>query len=428
MKAADNEARDDEYVQAFARLAQERLSGEAPARDRDQAFERLQARMNASEQPRVATWSRVAGVALAAVVVLGAGTWLVARNRSITYEVDNSQVAADGKLFGGSSGSQVSFSDGSKLALWPGAQASVGELDAHGGHVRIEEGTTHVAIAHKPGAAWSLLAGPYTVRVTGTAFDIGWVASAQRFDITMRSGSVVITGPLAPRGVTLVAGQRMKADRDLLLGRAGEELSAALPAPEPEPTPEPAEEAAEPAESAAPSSLEPARRAGVRGPSWRALVASGKFATVLTEAERRGVASVLSSSKLEDLSAFADAARYARRSDLAQRALLAQRQRFPRSSQARDAAFFLGTLSEGQGANAMNWYDHYLQESPSGAYASQALGRKLMVVYGQHRSQEAHKLAAEYAARYPKGPYASTARKVLAEPIGGTASGKATGP
>lgn len=413
---------DDEYVKAFARLAQERLTGDAPPRDA--GFERLQARMAESSQASVVPWTRYAAVAMAALVLLGIGSWFLTANRGLTYRVDDAQVAADGKLFGGSRGSQVSFSDGSRLGLWPGAQASVSELTAHGGHVRIEEGTSHVAIAHKPGAAWSLLAGPYTVHVTGTAFDIGWSARSQRFDISMQSGSVIITGPLAPNGVTLIGGQRLKADRDLVLDQAGAEAAV-------DPVPPPVTEEPEgiALESLPPlDSSEPARRPGARGPSWRELVASGKFASVLSDAEHRGVASVLASSNLEDLSALADAARYARRSDLAQRALLAQRQRFPRSPRARDAAFFLGTLSEGQGNSSLQWYDRYLQESPNGAYASQALGRKLMVVYGQHRSQEAQQLATEYAARYPKGPYASTARKVLAEPGGGTSAGKAAGP
>ena len=97
--------------------------------------------------------------------------------------------------------------------------------------VRIEEGTAHVAIAKKPGAAWSLLAGPYSVRVTGTAFDIGWVAAEQRFDISMQSGSVVITGPLTPQGTVLVAGQHLQADRTLI-------VAANVPAVASEPAPD----------------------------------------------------------------------------------------------------------------------------------------------------------------------------------------------
>ena len=419
MKAAN----DEEFVKTFARLAQERLPDDAP---RASGFAQLQAGLEAGKLRPAVPWARVAAVALAALVLLGVGSWFLRASQHISYEVDNGQVAADGKLFGGSSGSQVTFSDGSRLALSPGAQASVADLDAHGGHVRIEEGTAHVAIAKKPGAAWSLLAGPYTVRVTGTAFDIAWVTAAQRFDISMQHGSVLVTGPLTPQGLPLVGGQRLKADRELTVGRAGGPDTAAPVAPSAEP------EVLAPVDpSAAPSSSAvPGRRPGsARGPSWRALVANGKFDTVLADAERRGVSNVFASASLDDLSALGDAARYAHRPDLAQRALLAQRQRFSGAAQARDAAFFLGSLNEGKAA-ALEWYDRYLQESPSGAYASQALGRKLMIAYGQHRTQEARQLASEYSSRYPKGPYASTARKVLAEPqgVGGAGAGKAAVP
>ena len=412
-------AHDKDLVKVFAELAQQRLPDEPASRDK-QGFARLQERMAESQAQRgILPWARVGGLALAAVAVLGAGAWWFASARHITYQVENAQVAADGKLFGGTSGGQVHFSDGSQLALAPGSQTTVSELDAHGAHVRVEEGSAHFAIEHKQGAAWAVLAGPYTVRVTGTAFDVGWVAGTQRFEITMQSGSVVITGPLAPSGVVLKAGQRLHADHELKVDDADAPNEAAPPAPTESAVPA-VEEVLAPAGSTS--------RRSARGPSWRSLVANGKFETVLNEAEHRGIGNVLGSANLEDLSALADAARYAQRPNWSQRALLAQRQRFPSTPQARDAAFFLGSLGEGQGGG-LAWFDRYLQESPNGAYASQALGRKLMLVYGQHRGQEARQIATEYNARYPKGPYASTARKVLGEPSKGAApAGKAAVP
>ncbi len=418
MKPARARAREEDFVKVFAELAQERLSGDASPRD--QSFARVQERLAATKEPVLRPWARVGGLALAAATLLAVGTWYWSASRGITYQLDNSQVAADGKLFGGSGGSHVHFSDGSQLALWPGAQASVGELDAHGGRVRIEEGTTHVAIMHKPAAAWSLLAGPYTVRVTGTAFDIAWVNSAQRFAITMQSGSVVITGPLAPQGVVLKAGQRLRADSALTVDHAGDPEPVAAVLPEPAAPPEP------PAlddGNAAPNGSSPGRHRFGRA-SWRELVSKGKFETVLHEAEQRGISSVLSGASVGDLSALADAARYARRPDLSRQALLAQRQRYAGSPQARDAAFFLGSLGESSGGGS-EWYERYLAESPSGAFASQALGRELVLAYAQHRALDARRFAALYSAKYPNGPYASTARKVLAEPSG---AGKAKVP
>jgi hypothetical protein len=404
----------NELVRTFSRLAHEQLTSEPAVRDRQQSFSRLEQRIAASRTPAKAVplWVRGTGFALAAVVLLSLGAWSVIAARRITYQIENTQIAADGRLLGGKAGSAVHFSDGSQVSMLPGSQTTVSELTAHGGRVRIEEGTAHVAIAKKPGAAWSLLAGPYSVKVTGTAFDIGWIAAEQRFDISMQSGSVVITGPLTPQGTVLVAGQHLQADRTLI-------VAANVPAVAPSPAPAPdAASAVEPAAASPSASAAPGTVVrGAHALSWREQVAQGDFLGVINGAQRRGISNTLSSASLQDLSALADAARYGHRADLSRRALAAQRRRFPGTPQASDAAFLLGSLAESQ-ADALDWFNRYLKESPQGAYASQALGRKLIYVYGQHRGTEARQLATEYTVRYPNGPYASTARKVLAEPLG----------
>jgi hypothetical protein len=150
--------------------------------------------------------------------------------------------------------------------------------------------------------------------------------------------------------------------------------------------------------------------------SWAKLVAQGKFSTVIDEAKRRGIEQTLASASIEDLAALADAARYARSTDVARRALLAERQRFPRSNAAREAAFLLGRLAEERGEGALDWYDRYLAESPRGTYAAQALGRRMMIFYSQRGPAEAAPLAEEYLKRFPKGAYVSAARKIVDHP------------
>jgi TolA-binding protein len=113
-----------------------------------------------------------------------------------------------------------------------------------------------------------------------------------------------------------------------------------------------------------------------------------------------------------DLAALADAARYGRHDDTARRALLAQRRRFPASSAARDASFLLGRLEETRGdtSGAVEWYDRYLAESPSGTYASEALGRKMNVMQEVYGDERVRPVAAEYLSRFPQGTYAARAR------------------
>jgi TolA-binding protein len=372
---------------------------------------------NASRERLRLVW--LSTCAAAATLLLFVGYRVFAAQQAITYQVVGANLTDSGVVTGGPE-SRVQFSDGSLVTLDEGTQTRIGEVGPHGGLLHLDKGWARVSIAKKPKANWAVQAGPYTVRVTGTAFDVNWSVSEQRFEIAMRTGSVVITGPLTPNGVALRAGERMIADRKLVVEKPGTELiargdkqfpnsaaadsaGAAIISPESLPT-----------ESDSANESHAKKAEAPRGASWRQLVASGNFNTVIEEALRRGLGRTLASASLEDLSALADAARYARRTDIGREALLAQRQRFPGSREGREAAFFLGSVYEGTGA-ALDWYERYLQENPRGSYVSQALGRKLVLMYDQRRVSDAKKTAEQYMAKYPNGPYASTARKVLAE-------------
>jgi hypothetical protein len=152
-------------------------------------------------------------------------------------------------------------------------------------------------------------------------------------------------------------------------------------------------------------------------PSWQSRVAGGQFGEVLKAAERRGLARVYQTAPLEELAALADAARYARREQIARDALLSMRRRFSGSSQAKEATFFLGRLIEtsaGPPGLALGWYELYLAENAGGVYASQALGRKLLIVHRESGAARAAPIAQEYLRRFPEGPHAPNARKLVA--------------
>ncbi len=409
----DQASGDDRLVGELVRLSQERLTGEAPRRE-VQSFARLQARWEAQAQPSTPRWLvRGAALAAAAALLIAALVFVRSGPSNITYEVEGGQVSAEGRLLAGLN-TRVHFSDGSELVFDAGSESRIADVDAHGARVRIDRGAARVAIAKKPGAKWSVEAGPYTVKVTGTAFRVGWSEREQRFDLAMESGAVLVSGPLVRSELALRAGQHM-----LGVVRDGRLIvdSATAPALEPAaasatPAPEIAALAPE-TPSAAQRSL--GKRDDERPHLWSQQVAQGHFAEVLAEAEQRGLERTLAGGTLEDLSALADAARYARRADVARRALTAQRQRFAGSLAAAQAAFFLGRLNEDEGGAALEWYDRYLNESPQGSYVPQALGRKMMLIYKKRGATAAHLAAEEYVRRYPNGPYAAAARKVLAE-------------
>ncbi len=71
-----------------------------------------------------------------------------------------------------------------------------------------------------------------------------------------------------------------------------------------------------------------------------ALGGTRRLRAVLAAAQKRGIDNVLSAGSQADLAAFADAARYGRKTQLARRALLSERKRFPGAAAARGAASF----------------------------------------------------------------------------------------
>ncbi len=126
----------------------------------------------------------------------------------------------------------------------------------------------------------------------------------------------------------------------------------------------------------------------------------------------------MASASSDDLAALADAARYRRRDDLARRALTVQRRRFADSPRAADAAFFLGRLDENDGGgliHALRWYDRYLDEAPSGSYAAEALGRKMIALRELYGAARARDVADEYVRRFPRGSYAGAAGALRGE-------------
>jgi hypothetical protein len=408
MNVAQTDA--DQQTAELVKLAQRELHGDSVLSD-EAGFSRLQNRI---ARPR-SFWGRgwlAGGVALASAAAL-TGLLRLRAKPQLTYEVADATLAKDGRVLA-REGTRIRFSDGSEASLSSGTEAQIENVTEHGADVVLRRGRMRVHIAKKPRAAWKVAAGPYDVRVTGTAFDVSWSTQAQAFDLRMETGAVIVTGPFALSGIPLKAGQHLFSglSEGRLTVEGGEgsaEVARAEPIPAPPAAPPPDEAPAPSLPRAAPST--PAHAPG-EAHAWTRAVAQGHFNVVLDEAERRGLERTLASSSLEELAALADAARYAGRSAVAKRVLLAERQRFAGSAPARDAAFFLGRIAEDGGGGAGEWYERYLEESPRGAYASQALGRKMMLLYQQRGRAAAEPVALDYLSRYPNGPYAAAARKI----------------
>ncbi|MGK3982309.1 FecR domain-containing protein [Sorangium sp. So ce136] len=345
----------------------------------------------------------------------------------LSYEVEGGTVRQDGSLQAdASSRPKVRFSDGTEVQLAEGARAHVASVTEQGATVAVDKGEVHAHVVHRSGTRWLFDAGPFVVTVTGTAFALAWAPEDERLDLRLENGAVAVSGPLSGEPIAMRAGQwltvRLRTGEVLLReldaqkgaeaspsaapppsAGAGDEGTGAAPAPEPG--------AAAAAPRAAALAAEPKR-------DWAGKLAAGKLDAIVDEAQRGGLDACLAECSSEELSALADAARYTRRSDVARRALLSQRRRFPSTHRGKEAAFLLGRIAEAQegGAAALTWFETYLKESPQGAYASEALGRKMVIVQRLQGNAQAEIVAREYLRRFPGGTYARAARALVRTP------------
>jgi hypothetical protein len=54
-----------------------------------------------------------------------------------------------------------------------------------------------------------------------------------------------------------------------------------------------------------------------------------------------------------------------------------------------------------------------MKDNPRGTYAAQALGRQMILVHKLRGAAAARPVAGEYLERFPSGPYADAAKKLL---------------
>ena len=236
----------------------------------------------------------------------------------------------------------------------------------------------------------------------------------------------VATGASAPPAPTAASPAAAETPRPAAVRpRLRRRLALATPGgPGPEPRLDATASAAEvPAPDAA-SALSPpplqARASPPAAPKWRARnwparMAAGEGSAVIADAESVGVDATMRQADAGDLSALADAARYAGRSDLAERAFMATRHRFSGSSRAHAAAFLLGRMADDRGdaAAGLRWYRAYLSEAPTGPYAAEALGRQMLIVKRSLGREAALPIAQEYLGRFPNGTYLLEARALI---------------
>jgi TolA-binding protein len=425
-----HDERREELLERMGTLARDAFPDTAKAAAALASKRQFKAALATAQGPRSRRWLLAPFAAVLAVAAIFA-----VRNlpEGLSYKVESPSPSAGGYLQGTKQSPAVArFTDGTEVRVHEGARARIVDVESHGARVALEQGRAHLRVVHRPAARWSVDAGPFSIAVTGTEFDVDWAAADGVLVVELRAGGVIVKGPLAIDGIGVHAGQRLVAsipESKLHIESIGAPMGAATP-----PAP--------PAVAVAPPSVAPpvATVARIEGDSaratrslvsneaphpepaapatWSKRVANGDFRGVIADAESRGLSATLSQAPLGDLVALADAARYTGNSGIARDALASQRKRYPTSTDAKAAAFLLGRLADERGAtgDAIGWYERYLAEAPRGAFAAEALGRQMLATKRARGAAAAAVLARRYLDRFPSGPHADPARELARAP------------
>ncbi|HXK17660.1 MAG TPA: hypothetical protein VNG33_07650 [Polyangiaceae bacterium] len=369
------------------------------------------------ERPRSPERAWLSGLALAALVVLaGGGVW---RWRSepppLSFSVgDPPRAGVVGEpLRAGAERSPIHFSEGSSVLLEFEARACVVAVGAHGAEVVVDAGRVNVAVVPRPGGDWTLRTGPFTVRVKGTQFDVGYDAALDRFTLRLYHGKVAVSGCGFQDRAVQAGEQLVAACSRHEMSVAPLDMPSSVSAGVAEMTPPPAVVA--PAAGAAAPAARPGPNSPPSGRSWVELARAGKYGEAY-ELARDGFAAECAAGDAERTLLLGETARLSGHAQEARRAYAALRDRFGAAPQAAQAAFALGRLAldaGGDRAAAEHWFSTYLQESPRGPLASAALGRLLELRLDSGDREGAALLARQYLERYPSGPRAAAARQVL---------------
>lgn len=249
--------------------------------------------------------------------------------------------------------------------------------------ILLEQGS----VAIEPGVMRRIQAGPYFIEAKNdAACAVTWDPVKQQIDLEIRQGKIEIRTANYQR--TVVAGDRVRGTPSGVVvtthsATAAEHAAAVIPST----------------------------------PKWKKLAAQGRYQDAMSEVKRTGLLHNLGRLGRTDLKALADVTRLGGARNKSSDVLSELRTRFPKSREAKRAAFYLGRNAERQGEpdTAIRWYRLYLKTSVKGSLVQEVRGRLLTVLSKRGRTAEARAASQQYLAHHPAGPYAATAQRLTTE-------------
>ncbi len=205
-----DEGNQDESLVRLGELARRAWPDAAPAAVSANGKRQLKAAAGRARAAAPKRWVTL-GLACSAIVALGVALFRYWPS-SLDYSVESPSPSAGGYLQATKQAPAVAhFTDGTDVRIDRGARARIVDVDRNGARVALEQGHARLRVAHRPSARWSVDAGPFSIAVTGTDFDVDWSSSDGVLVVELRAGGVIVRGPLAADGIGVHAGQRLVA-------------------------------------------------------------------------------------------------------------------------------------------------------------------------------------------------------------------------
>ena len=325
-------------------------------------------------------------------------------------------------------GIDLSFSDGSFIALERNTELRVQDLKPNGAHLLLERGNIDVSVVPKKKKNWKIDAGPYRIYVTGTRFDVEWIPDQKRFIVDLHEGSVKVDGPLLEKGKRLSRGERMTVSLDNRIAEISKrDRLERIVSREFISSEETVDSQGGADDEEGSDGFDGERRnrgqrrhsvIRTKKPAWRTLAKKGDYAAAVELLNGEEIQKVISKGTIGDLMLLGDSARLSRHPRMALNIYKAVRSRFPQTPASQRAAFSLGRIALEQyndPAKAAKWFRTCYQENQNGTMAREAAGRLMEALDRAGNKSAARDVATSYVSRFPGGPHTKLAQKLLTD-------------
>ncbi len=325
----------------------------------------------------------------------------------LTFDVGGRQDVVVGKWVQASEVMPVHFSDGTRVATSAAARWRIVRTTPSGANIQLERGRLEADVRSRVDSQWQIEAGPFRIDVTGTNFLVAWDPITSTFELRMREGTIMLTGPVAGNEHEISAPDHIRIDVvDKRLSIINRE-----PVSEPRQSPAPVS-----ATTSTPSVAVSAAPPRVTAATWQQFARRGDHAAALARV-RTQESTLLNRASAGDLLLLSNTARLAGRPALAMRALAAIDTRFPDSVERTTARFLFGKMEYdvGRFGAAITKLSAYLDGAPGGAFAAEAEVLRILALHRTGRVDEARRLIRVFLRKRPGDDRAGRLKSILGD-------------